>query len=230
MVEASDKPVVAAIGGVCMGGGLELALGCHYRVAAAGAQIALPEVKLGLLPGAGGTQRLPRAVGVETALNMIVSGASVPATQLAGTALFDEIVDGDLLAGRGRVRAQGRRRAAAAASACAIVKVDVPERRGVLPVRAQHGGRRWRRTCPAPLKCVDAVAAAVAKPFDEGLRVERELFMAADADAGVAGAAPRVLRRARGAQDSRRPRGHADARDRAASRSSAPARWAAASR
>ena len=78
IVESSEKPVIAAIGGSCMGGGLELALGCHFRVAAPHAQIALPEVKLGLLPGAGGTQRLPRAIGVEAALNMIVSGASVP--------------------------------------------------------------------------------------------------------------------------------------------------------
>jgi 3-hydroxyacyl-CoA dehydrogenase len=90
IAEESRKPVVAAIGGVCMGGGLELALGCHFRVATPDAQIALPEVKLGLLPGAGGTQRLPRVAGVETALNMIVSGAPVPARELAGTALFDE--------------------------------------------------------------------------------------------------------------------------------------------
>src|SRR5918911_758812 len=94
-VEESPKPVVAAIHGVAMGGGLELALGCHYRVAARGAQIALPEVKLGILPGAGGTQQLPRVVGLEAAVNMIVSGASVPAATLAGSALFDEIVDGD---------------------------------------------------------------------------------------------------------------------------------------
>ena len=88
-IEASAKPVVAAISGACMGGGLELALGCHYRVAVADAQIALPEVKLGLLPGAGGTQRLPRMIGLEPALNMIVSGNIVPAQQLASTALFD---------------------------------------------------------------------------------------------------------------------------------------------
>src|SRR5258708_19036850 len=96
-VEASPKPVVAAIHGVAMGGGLELALACHYRVAASSAQVALPEVKLGLLPGAGGTQRLPRAVGLETALNMIVSGTTVPAAQLARTRLFDALVEGDLL-------------------------------------------------------------------------------------------------------------------------------------
>jgi 3-hydroxyacyl-CoA dehydrogenase len=77
-VEESTKPVVAAIHTVCMGGGLELALGCNYRVAMPGAQIALPEVKLGLLPGAGGTQRLPRVLGLEMALNMIVSGTPVP--------------------------------------------------------------------------------------------------------------------------------------------------------
>src|SRR4030067_1003180 len=84
--EAADKPVVAAVHSIAMGGGLELALGCHYRVAAPGAQIALPEVKLGILPGAGGTQRLPRVVGGETALNMIVSGNPVLSEKLAGTA------------------------------------------------------------------------------------------------------------------------------------------------
>ena len=83
LLEASAKPVVAAVHGVAMGGGLELALGCHYRVAAAGALVALPEVKLGLLPGAGGTQRLPRVLGVETALNMIVSGEPVKSELLA---------------------------------------------------------------------------------------------------------------------------------------------------
>ena len=97
IIESSDKPVIAAIGGGCMGGGLELAMGCHFRIAANEASIALPEVKLGILPGAGGTQRLPRAVGLEAALNMIVSGTSVRASQLAGTALFDELVEGDPL-------------------------------------------------------------------------------------------------------------------------------------
>src|SRR5687767_7488741 len=101
-VENSAKPVVAAIHSVCMGGGLELALGCHYRIAALGTQVALPEVKLGLVPGAGGTQRLPRALGVETALNMIVSGEPVKSELLAslpGQKLFDKVVEGDLLQG-----------------------------------------------------------------------------------------------------------------------------------
>ena len=91
-IENASKPVVAAVHTVAMGGGLELALGCHYRVAAPGADIALPEVKLGLIPGAGGTQRLPRAIGVEAALNMIVSGEPVKSEMLAmlpGQKLFD---------------------------------------------------------------------------------------------------------------------------------------------
>ena len=94
MVESSLKPAVAAVHSVAMGGGLELALGCHYRIAAPGAQIALPEVKLGLIPGAGGTMRLPRVLGVETALNMIVSGEPVKSevlAQLPGQKLFDRM-------------------------------------------------------------------------------------------------------------------------------------------
>src|SRR5665213_1600831 len=97
VLEASDKPVVAAIHSVAMGGGLELALGCHFRIVQTGAKIAFPEVKLGILPGAGGTQRLPRVIGVEAALNMIVSGNSVPAEKLDKTALFDLVVEKDVL-------------------------------------------------------------------------------------------------------------------------------------
>ena len=146
IVEASTKPVVAAIDGICMGGGLELALGCHYRVAAAGAQVALPEVKLGLLPGAGGTQRLPRVVGVETALNMIVSGASVPARSSPRRALFDDVVDGDLLDARDRVRAAGSAAEARPRTPRARPAHRRSECRSLLPVRAQHGRPRWRRT------------------------------------------------------------------------------------
>ena len=102
LCEDSAKPTVAAVHSVTMGGGLELALGCHYRVAAPGANVALPEVKIGLIPGAGGTQRLPRVLGVETALNMIVSGEPVKSEMLAalpGQKLFDKIIDGDLIEG-----------------------------------------------------------------------------------------------------------------------------------
>src|SRR5574343_774444 len=100
--ELCTKPIVAAVHSVCMGGGLELALGCHYRVTSPGANVALPEVKIGLIPGAGGTQRLPRVLGVETALNMIVSGEPVKSELLAalpGQKLFDKIATGDLMAG-----------------------------------------------------------------------------------------------------------------------------------
>ncbi len=175
IVEASDKPVIAAIGGSCMGGGLELALGCHFRVAVPHAQIALPEVKLGLLPGAGGTQRLPRAIGVEAALNMIVSGASVPCERFRGSALFDAIVEGDLLQG-----------ALAFAAGAAVRQRPLPRMRDIvihcpnadaLFQFARNTVGALARGFPAPLKCIDAVAAAVAMPFDEGLRYERELFI-----------------------------------------------------
>ena len=96
-LEQSAKPVVAAIAGFALGGGLELALGCHFRVAKSDATLGLPEVKLGLLPGAGGTQRLPRAIGIEAALNMIVSGALQKAASFAGTALVDELVDAEVV-------------------------------------------------------------------------------------------------------------------------------------
>jgi len=104
LIENCSKPVVAAIHSVAMGGGLELALGCHYRIAAPGASIALPEVKIGLIPGAGGTQRLPRVLGVEAALNMIVSGEAIKSEMLAmlpGQKLFDQMAASPRLDGRG---------------------------------------------------------------------------------------------------------------------------------
>jgi 3-hydroxyacyl-CoA dehydrogenase len=173
--EGSSKPVIAAIGGVCMGGGLELALGCHFRVAAAGAQIALPEVKLGLLPGAGGTQRLPRVVGVETALNMIVSGTPVPSEQLKGTALFDAMIEGDLQAGAlafaNKVIAEKR-----PLKRVRDMKIDYPNAEAFFQFSRNTVGA-MAKNFPAPLKCVDAVAAAVSKPFDQGLAFEREAFL-----------------------------------------------------
>jgi len=176
MVEASAKPTIAAIGGTCMGGGLEFALGCHFRVAIPAATIALPEVKLGLLPGAGGTQRLPRAIGVETALNMIVSGASVPAKQLAGAGLFDEMIDGPLVDG---ALAFARKVVAEHRSLKRLrdIRIDYPDAEGFFQFARNTVGA-IAKGLPAPIKCIDAVAAAVAKPFEEGLRIERELFLA----------------------------------------------------
>src|SRR5918911_3462107 len=99
MIESSSKPVVAAIHGTALGGGLEVTLACHYRVGVKDARFGLPEVKLGLLPGAGGTQRLPRVVGVEKALSMMVSGDPIRAEEARRLGLVDELVDGDLTAG-----------------------------------------------------------------------------------------------------------------------------------
>ena len=175
VIENAGKPVIAAIHAVAMGGGLELALGCHYRVAAPGAQIALPEVKLGILPGAGGTQRLPRVIGLEAALNMIISGTPVASEKLAGTKLFDQMIEGDLLPGA----------LAFAAKVADVrplpkvrdIKIKYPNSDGYLQF-ARNTVRVVAGPFPAPLKCVEAVAAAVsAKKFDDGLKVERDLFL-----------------------------------------------------
>ncbi|HAT33232.1 MAG TPA: 3-hydroxyacyl-CoA dehydrogenase, partial [Janthinobacterium sp.] len=176
VVEESTKPVVAAIHSVCMGGGLELSLGCNYRIAAPGAQIALPEVKLGLLPGAGGTQRLPRVLGLEMALNMIVSGAPVLSEKLAKTALFDEVIgaDADLLTA-----------AIAFANKIADVrplpkvrerKVDYPNHEAFLQF-SRNTVKAMAGPFPAPLQCVETVAASVTMKFEDGLKFERERFM-----------------------------------------------------
>ena len=175
-VELSAKPVVAAIHSVAMGGGLELALGCHYRVTAPGANIALPEVKLGLLPGAGGTQRLPRVVGVEAALNMIVSGEPVKSEFIAGfpgQKLFDRVIEGDLLAG-----AVAFAREKADARPLPLVrdlKAGHPEADAYFQF-ARNTVKAMAKNFPAPLKCVEAVENATRMKFDEGLAAERALF------------------------------------------------------
>ena len=174
-LENSPKPVVAAIHGVAMGGGLELALGCHYRVGSPGALIALPEVKLGLLPGAGGTQRLPRLVGIEMGLEMIVTGNPVKSEKFAPGTLFDEIATGDLVAAAcafaEKVAAKG---APYKRARDLSAKVDNPQE-----VFAQASARVARefRGYPAPAKCVAAVEAAATQPFDEGMKFERAAFM-----------------------------------------------------
>jgi len=173
-IEASAKPVIAAIGGVCMGGGLELALACHYRVGVPGAKIALPEVKLGLLPGAGGTQRLPRILGVEAALNMIVSGTTVPSEKLRGTPLFDAFGEGDLLdSALGWARKVITEKLPL--KRVRDLTINMPNAEAYLQF-ARNTIKAVAGPYPAPLACVEAVAAAVDKPFDVGLKRERELF------------------------------------------------------
>ncbi|MBU9191293.1 3-hydroxyacyl-CoA dehydrogenase NAD-binding domain-containing protein [Burkholderia gladioli] len=175
-VEASAKPVVAAVHSVVMGGGLELALGAHYRIAAPGTQVALPEVKIGLLPGAGGTQRLPRALGLETALNMIVSGAAVPSEQLAKSGLFDEMAEGDLL----EAAVALARRVGAKPGPHPRVrdrKIEHPNAAGFIQF-ARNSARAAAPQYPAPHKCIDAIEAGVLKGFDQGLIDERDGFVA----------------------------------------------------
>ncbi len=177
-LEASPKPTIAAVHTVAMGGGLELALGCNYRVAAAGAQIALPEVKIGLIPGAGGTQRLPRVLGVETALNMIVSGEPVKSEVLArlpGQKLFDKIVDGDVVdAAVAFAREKADVRPLPMVSE---LKVSYPNADAYVQFARNTVGA-MSRNFPAPLKCIDAVAASTKMRFADGMKLERELFLA----------------------------------------------------
>jgi 3-hydroxyacyl-CoA dehydrogenase len=178
-IENSPKPVVAAIHSIAMGGGLELALGCHYRIAAPATKVALPEVKLGLIPGAGGTQRLPRVLGVETALNMIVSGEAVNSELLAqqpDQKLFDRM----------------------AASTESVLEEAIAFARSVADTRplplvrnlpckhplgdayfqfARNMVKGMAKNLPAPAKCVDAVEAATHRKFDEGMALEREIFI-----------------------------------------------------
>jgi len=177
-VEGASKPVVAAIHTVCMGGGLELALGCHYRVASPGANVALPEVKLGILPGAGGTQRLPRAIGIEPALNMIVSGEPVKSEALAqipGQKLFDRIVEGDLI--EGAVAFAGEIAAARPLPMVRDLKCKHPEGDAYFAF-ARNTVKAMAKNFPAPARCVDCVEQATKARFEDGLKYEREAFAA----------------------------------------------------
>ena len=178
VIERGPKPIVAAIHGTALGGGLELAMTCHWRVAVKTARLGQPEVKLGLIPGGGGTQRLPRLVGVEKALAMIVGGDPIGGEEAKRLGLVDEIVDGDLTAG-----------------AIAFAERVVNEKRPLRKVRdlgdkvAAARGKpeifsefrksvaRQTRGFKAPEACIRAVEAAVSLPFDQGLARERELFV-----------------------------------------------------
>jgi len=182
-VENTTKPVIAAVHSVAMGGGLELALGAHYRIAAPGCNVALPEVKLGLIPGAGGTQRLPRVLGVEVALNMIVSGEPVKSEMLAqvpGQKLFDKLsASPESLAEEALAFAREMAAKHADGSAFPLVRN--------LPCKHPNGEAYFQfarnmvkgmaKNFPAPAKCVDAVEAATQKKFNDGMAFEREIFI-----------------------------------------------------
>ena len=173
-VEAADKPVVAAISGACMGGGLELALGCHYRVALANAKISFPEVKLGLIPGAGGTQRFPRLVGLEAAANMIVSGATVPASTFEGTALFD-VLTNDSLENAARDFALRLIKDAKLIRRVRDLPCKHPQAEAFLQF-AKTGVASVSRGLAAPLRALEAVGASVTQKFDAGLATEQKIF------------------------------------------------------
>jgi len=179
IMENSSKPVIAAIHGTALGGGLEVALTCHYRIAVKSAKCGLPEVNLGLLPGAGGTQRLPRLVGVEQALKMVTSGLHLPAEQCLQNGLIDKLANNDDLLN----------------DSISFAKEIIEENRPLKKVRdidekvkAARGNdelfqnfrkliERKTRGFLAPEYNIQCIEAAVNKPFDEGIKVERDLFI-----------------------------------------------------
>ena len=175
IAEDCPKPVVAAIHGVAVGGGLELALGCHYRVGDGSARLGLPEVKLGLLPGAGGTQRLPRVIGAEPALDIILSGDPIPAVQARALGLLDAVVEDDLTKG------------AAAFAEKLIADGRGPRKSRHQEIPVDHGAdifeaareriARRARGLIAPYRCIESVENAVKLTFEEGMKKEREFFV-----------------------------------------------------
>ena len=170
-IEASPKPVVAAIHGTTLGGGLELALACHARIAAKDAKFGLPEIKLGILPGAGGTQRAPRLMGAERALKMIVSGEMIGAEEARTSGLVDEVTAGDLV-DAAAVRAE---HLAASGDLPRVRDRAVPGDRADFD-KAAAAATGKGRVPPAVSACVEAVRVAIELPFDQGLARETELF------------------------------------------------------
>jgi 3-hydroxyacyl-CoA dehydrogenase len=174
-IENLPKPVVVAIHGGAFGGGLELAIACHYRLAAPNAQLGQPEVKLGIIPGAGGTQRLPRLAGVAKAIEMCAEGNPISAQEAQKLGILDRLIEGDLLAGAlafareiaGKPAPKTRER---------NEKLGTVETNAHLFAAAREKARRKQRGMIAPLAAVDAVEAATRLPFEEGCQVERKLF------------------------------------------------------
>ena len=184
--DAMSKPVVAAIGGFALGGGLELALACHYRVAAPKAQLGLPEVKLGILPGSGGTQRLPRAIPMAEAVKMMTSGNSIPAERAKELGLVDELVQGDLLTEAiGFAKRQTGR-------PLPVLRNRPPKLEGdpkAFFAQAREQIAKESKGYPAPLLILECAEAAATRPFDEGRKLERANF-----DKLVSGTESKALR------------------------------------
>jgi len=175
LIEGASKPVVAAIHGAALGGGLELALGCHFRVAREGASLGLPEVKLGVLPGAGGTQRLPRLVGVERALTMIAQGDAIDTAKALDWGLLDAVFADDLVH-RAAAVALGASDAPLAGRNVGARQVPALSDPGVYERAREQAARRYRG-CVAPLACIACVEAATHGTLEDGLAVERERFL-----------------------------------------------------
>jgi 3-hydroxyacyl-CoA dehydrogenase len=173
-LDASDKPVVAAIHGYALGGGLEIAMACHYRIAMPSAKVGLPEVLIGILPGGGGTQRLPRLIGAKAALDMIVTGRHVPAPEAAKLGIIDEVLPdtADLRAGAIAYATRIAEKRPLPRVRDRAVKLDDP---GIFDAMRKSIARRARNQT-APYHCIAAVEAACTMPFDAGLQREADLF------------------------------------------------------
>ncbi|MEO5972330.1 MAG: enoyl-CoA hydratase/isomerase family protein, partial [Sphingomicrobium sp.] len=176
-IENSSKPVVAAIHGTALGGGLEIALGCHYRVAVPDAKLGVPEVKLGLLPGAGGTQRLPRVAGVERALEMCTSGTPIGARQAHDAGLVDRLVEGELVPHAVAFAEEVRDiRPLPKSSERDDKLAEARGHPGLFDDFRKANARKFRGMM-APENCIKCVEAAATLPFDEGMKEERRLFL-----------------------------------------------------
>ena len=199
-LDGFPKPVVAAIQGFALGGGLELALACHYRVADKSARVGLPEVKIGLLPGAGGTQRLPRVIGVEKAADLVVSGDMVGGDKLVALGICSELLDGDFLEGAcafaAKMAATGERPRVRDLNVTAVED-------GFFEARRQEIAKRWRGY-PAAAACLACIEAAATMDFDDGLAFERAEFQKLLASPGICCVAPCLLCRTPMFQDTGR--------------------------
>ena len=214
-IENASKPVVAAMHGTALGGGFEVALTAHYRIAVPSAKCGLPEIKLGLIPGAGGTQRLPRLVGVEKALDVILSGTPFGAREAKEWGVVDELAE------------EGNLRESALAFARRLIAEKAPLRKvrdrsdKLEPARGhpeifeaiRKANARKFRGFEAWEKAIESVKNAVDLPFDEGIVKERADVHGAPADDAVQGAAARVLRRTAGGEGRRHRSGRTDEAD-----------------